>query len=135
MSNSILVLTPYLFNGIWVFDDPRTDLVREAFVAGIPEIFDALHKEHQIKNPKDGFNLLFSETPFPGYQLKADWLEEGTAEFGGNWYRAILPDGKVQDGWLCPALYKYFSVAPKVLYIRVESLPEGMVLQKSKSVV
>ena len=128
--NSILVLSPYRWNGIWVFDDPRTGLVREAFVAGIPEILQALHAEHKITDPDNGFNLFFSPTPFPGYQAKGEWVKEDE-QVGGNWYRATLPDGTTQDGWLCPALYKYFAEAPKELYIRVESLPPGTVLQKS----
>jgi hypothetical protein len=119
MSNSIVVISPYLWNGIWVFDDERTGLVKEALIAGVPEILQALHKEHKIVDPHKGFNLLFSPTPFPGYHAKGDWLKEGD---GGNWYRATLPDGSTQDGWLCPALFKYFAEAPKHLYIRVESI-------------
>ncbi len=40
--NSILVIKPYRYNGTWVFDDDRFDLVREPFVAGIPEMIDVL---------------------------------------------------------------------------------------------
>lgn len=127
-SNSILVLSPYRFNGIWVFDDDRTGLVKEAFVSGIPEILEALHAEHKIDDPDNGFNLYFSSKPFPGYQLKGDWVKE---EFEGNWYRTRLPNGELQDGWLCPALYKYFEKAPKELYIKVESLPKDVKLKKS----
>lgn len=130
--NSIMVLSPYNWNGIWVFDDARTGLVKEALVAGVPEILEALHQEHKIVNPKAGFNLLFSPTPFPGHHLKADWVREGD---GGNWYKATLPSGVEQEGWLCPALFKYFPSAPKELYIRVESLPPGTVLQTSGDVV
>jgi len=35
-SNSILVITPYSHNGLWVFDGPNAGLVREPFVAGAP---------------------------------------------------------------------------------------------------
>ena len=40
--NSIMVLKPYKWEGMWVFDDDRTGLVREPFVAGVPEILEAL---------------------------------------------------------------------------------------------
>jgi hypothetical protein len=29
------------------------------------------------------------------------------------------------EGWLCPALLKYFDHAPKELYAKAESLPES----------
>lgn len=118
LENSIMVLTPYRHNGMWVFDDPETGLVREPFVSGVPEILDALLVRQGVVSPETGFRLVFSASPFPGHQLKAGWLRP---EFGGNWYGVDTPSGQV-EGWLCPALYKYFSEAPKELYVRVESL-------------
>jgi hypothetical protein len=64
-SNSIQVLMPYFHNGLWVFDDPTTGLVREPFVAGVPDLLEALLAHHNIDG-RNGFNLLFSVTPFPG---------------------------------------------------------------------
>jgi hypothetical protein len=64
-----------------VFDDPRVGLVREPFVAGIPAMMDKLVRE--ITNAENGFRLLFSATPFPGYITKLVWQRE---EAGGNWY-------------------------------------------------
>ena len=58
----------------------------------------------------------FSPAPFPGYQ-KAFQLDR--EEFGGNWYRC---DNPPTEGWLCPALFKYFDEAPKTLYARAEPL-------------
>jgi hypothetical protein len=40
--NSIMVLKPYKWEGMWVFDDDKTGLVREAFVASVPEFLEAL---------------------------------------------------------------------------------------------
>jgi hypothetical protein len=40
------------------------------------------------------------------------------AEYGGNWYR--WPD-KGMEGWLCPALFKYFDQAPTELFVSVSS--------------
>lgn len=60
-SNSIMLITPYFHNGLWVFDDPNAGLVREPFVAGAPEILEALLAHHNIDG-RNGFNLLFSAT-------------------------------------------------------------------------
>lgn len=117
-----MVLYPYLHYGTWVFDDEATGLVREAFVMGIPAILEDLHQRENIQHPETGFRLLFSANPFPSYQVKGSWLRE---ESGGNWYRT--EDGK--EGWLCPALFKYFPSAPENIYIRAETLNEP--LQKS----
>jgi hypothetical protein len=110
--NSISVIFPYRDQGTWVFDDDRVGLVREPFVSGIPEMIDRL--VHDIPNAQSGFKLLFSAAPFPGYTIKLDWRRE---EYGGNWYFAE-PLGA--EGWLCPALFKYFSSAPREIYARAE---------------
>ena len=65
-------------------------------------------------NAQKGFRLLFSATPFPGYKVKLEWRRE---EYGGNWY--FSPDFKM-EGWLCPALFKYFDEAPKEIYVKAE---------------
>ena len=67
-ANAIMVISPYDYDGTWVFDDPRVGLVREPFVAGISEMMDVLIAD--IPNAKDGFRLLFSANPFPDYQKK-----------------------------------------------------------------
>ncbi|MBW2645956.1 MAG: hypothetical protein JRE23_07235 [Deltaproteobacteria bacterium] len=107
-ANSIFVVSPYKYYGTWVFDDPRVGLVREPFVAGIPEMIDKLVKD--IPNADQGFRLLFSASPFPGYTLKLTWVRE---ERGGNWYFCKEYNS---EGWLCPALFKYFDEAPKEIY-------------------
>lgn len=115
--NAIQVLTPYRHGGTWVFDDERTGLVQEPFVCGIPIMIDSLVET--IPNADQGFRLLFSVHPFPGSQRKLSWLRP---EAGGNWYRADEP---ALDGWLCPALFKYFEQAPAELYVRAEPLMDG----------
>jgi hypothetical protein len=37
-----MVISPCFYNGLWVFDDPEADLVREPFVMGAPEILEAM---------------------------------------------------------------------------------------------
>ncbi|OUL19413.1 DUF6717 family protein [Nostoc sp. 106C] len=99
---------------MWVFDDDKVGLVREPFVAGADKIIDRLVAN--IPNAEAGFNLLFSARPFPGYQAKFDWQRE---EYGGNWYyNAELNI----EGWLCPALFKYFHEAPKELYAQCKAI-------------
>ena len=114
--NSILTLKPYWYNGTWVFDDARVNLSKEAFVAGIPEMINHMTKD--IPNARKGFRLLFSANEFPGYQLKIKWVREGD---GGNWYYS---DKLKMEGWLCPALFKYFKDAPKRIYAKAESINE-----------
>jgi len=111
MNNSIRLISPYKYNGIWVFDDEQVGLVREAFVAGADLIIDRLVES--IPNASDGFNLLFSHTPFPGYQIMLEWIEK-EQEYGGNIYFCEEYD---ITGWLCPALYLYFETAPPLLYL------------------
>lgn len=110
--NSIMIISPYRCYGTWVFDDPSVGLVREPFVAGIPEIIDRLVAN--IPNADKGFRLYFSGKPFPGYLDRLKWLRE---EFGGNWY--LILSVPAIEGWLCPALFKYFESAPKEIYVKV----------------
>ena len=119
MDNSIIVIFPYRYESMWVFDDEATDLVREPFVSGIPEIIDLL--VINIPNADKGFKLLFSGNPFPGYQLEMVWLRE---EYGGNWYRWQKEN---KEGWLCPALFKYFATAPQNIYCLAEKLNKSVV--------
>src|SRR5947209_2173344 len=115
--NSILLIKPYWYEGTWVFDDPATGLVREPFVAGVPEMIDRLVAD--IPGARErGFRLLFSANSFPGYQAQ---FVRAQAESGGMWYRT-QPPLPPMEAWLCPALFKYFETAPPVLYVKVEPL-------------
>jgi len=113
-NNSIMVIEPYRHAGTWVFDDPRVGLVQEPFVSGIPEMIDILVRD--LPDASAGFRLLFAAAPFPGYSLKLDWRR---GEYEGNWYHAPAYG---MEGWLCPALFKYFDQAPRELYVKAESL-------------
>lgn len=50
--------------------------------------------------------------------MKLEWRR---GEFGGNWY--FSPEFNL-EGWLCPALFKYFDQAPKEIFVKVEANPE-----------
>ena len=102
--------------GVWVFDDPARGLVREPFVAGADKMIDRVVAD--IPHAAKGFTLTFSATPFPGHQYRLDWLRQ---EDGGNWYASEQLD---MEGWLCPALFKYFTEAPRELYARAEPKTE-----------
>jgi hypothetical protein len=110
--NSILVIHPYKRQGVWAFDDPAVGLVQEPFVAGADVIIDRMVES--IPNAADGVTFLFSAAPFPGSQHEFHWRRE---ESGGNWY--FSPEYNL-EGWLCPALFKYFDEAPKRLYVQVK---------------
>ena len=113
-ANSIMVIQPYRHNGTWVFDDVSAGLVQEPFVAGVPEMIDLLVKD--VSNSDSGFRMLFSAREFPGYAYKLRWDRE---ESGGNYY--ILEEAKM-EGWICPAMFKYFETAPPELYVKAEPI-------------
>jgi hypothetical protein len=112
--NSILLITPYKHHGSWVFDDPAVGLVREPFIAGIDTMIDQLVAN--IPDAERGFRAFFSATPFPGYEVKLTWRR---TDSGGNWYFA---EKFGSEGWLCPALYKYFEKAPSEIFVKAEPL-------------
>ena len=77
--NAINVVVPYRCHGTWVFDDPRVGLIQEPFVAGADNMIDRVVAD--IPDAEHGFTLIFSTTPFPGYQYRLDWRGE---EGGGS---------------------------------------------------
>ncbi|MDJ0743050.1 MAG: hypothetical protein QNJ32_06775 [Xenococcaceae cyanobacterium MO_167.B27] len=114
MSNQMMVIFPYLYEGTWVFDDRERNLEKEPFVCGIPEMINIMTKD--IADANSGFRMLFSFAPFPDYQVELVYLRE---EFGGNWYYWEKYD---LEGWLCPAMFKYFENTPKKIYCKAEKI-------------
>lgn len=111
-NNQIKVIEPYWAKGTWVFDDKATGLRAEPFVHGIPEMISRLVED--IPAARKGFRLTFSAQEFPGYELA---VERGDPRSGGYYYR----DPKTgRQGWLCPALYKYFRKAPETIYVKAD---------------
>lgn len=106
--NSIIAIHPYMTQGIWVFDDAAVGLREEPFISGADTIIE--HMVAGIPDARDGFTLLFSGNAFPGYQLELEWVR---ADMSGNWYRSQTLG---MEGWLCPALLKYFESPPARLY-------------------
>jgi hypothetical protein len=110
--NSLFVIAPYKYEGMWVFDDPAVGLSKEPFIAGIDTMIDKIVAG--IPSADKGFRAIFSAAQFPGADFKLEWCRE---ESGGNWYYS---DQSKMEGWLCPALLKYFPSAPREIYVKVE---------------
>jgi len=98
---------------MWVFDDPRAGLAQEPFVAGADEMIDRVVA--RLPNADKGFVMVFSAFPFPGHQFRLEWRRE---ECGGNVYYAPDLDA---EGWLCPALLRYFEQPPAEIYVQVKA--------------
>jgi hypothetical protein len=54
MKNSIFVIKPYKWNGMWVFDDERVGLDKEPFVAGADTMIDTAVQLKGIPNAPNG---------------------------------------------------------------------------------
>jgi hypothetical protein len=111
--NAINIIAPYKHHGMWVFDDPRVGLVQEPFVSGADTMIDRVVAE--IPDAEQGFTLIFSGGSFPGHQFRLEWRR---ADGSGNWYYSQDLD---MEGWLCPALLRYFAEPPKEIYVQVKA--------------
>ncbi len=123
MSNA-LELYPYQIGNCWVFDDSRAGLKEEAFVLGMSEIITRVINHQKIPNASKGFRMIFSHESFDGYHALINKVPGGNRE-EGNWYEGEVC-GAFMKGWLCPALYLYFSDAPSRIFMRAETLPENV---------
>lgn len=111
--NSIHVIHPYKYEGMWVFDEARVGLVREPFVSGADTAIDLMVEG--VPDAAKGFSMVFAGIPFPGHQHE---FHLGRAEAEGHWYSA---PGLGLEGWLCPALLKCFDKPPERLYVQVRA--------------
>ena len=111
--NSLFVIAPYEYLGMWVFDDARVGLEAEPFVGGADTIIDQLVEG--IQDADKGFRITFSAGPFPGYSHRLDWVRQ---ELSGNVYHLSELE---MEGWLCPALFKYFAEAPKECHLKEDA--------------
>lgn len=112
--NSINIIKPYKYLDMWGFDDEKVGLLQEPFVSGADTLIDKATKS--IPNAENEFILIFSKDYFPDTDLCLEWQRSDNA---GNWYYSKEFD---TEGWLCPALFKYFTDAPKNLYIKVKAI-------------
>jgi hypothetical protein len=110
--NAINVIAPYKYEGLWVFDDPRVGLIQEPFVGGADRIIDQMVAG--LPDADSGFVLMFSAMEFPGYQFKLEWRRPDRS--GNVYYEPSLN----LEGWLCPALLRYFKEPPPEVFVLVK---------------
>lgn len=118
--NSIMVIEPYIWKRMWVFDDEATGLKREPFVSGADILCDYIldqvtqhmvDKEAELVN---SFTAIFSATHFPSAKIKLALVKTEDEGNGGTDY--YWKERKL-NVWLCPALLKYFPTPPGNIYI------------------
>jgi hypothetical protein len=110
--NALIAIYPYKYQGLWVFDDEKVGLCQEPFISGADTVIDRMTEN--IPDAVNGFRLIFSTSPFPGCNAVFQRRHEDS---GGYWYYSEELD---QEGWLCPALFKYFDTAPATIYAKFE---------------
>lgn len=109
--NAMNVINPYLWNGLWVFDDPAKELDKEPLVEGADTFLDLMTEGF----PKEACVVMFSGSQFPSAQLVLHKVGNGVG--GGTDYEHRDTDHQM---WLCPALFKYFDVAPEKIFLSVK---------------
>ena len=110
--NQINVISPYRYLDMWVFDDPKVGLLAEPFVGGADTMIDSVTAE--LADPQHGFTMIFSANAFPNYGFCLEWRRK---EGSGNIYYSQSLDA---EGWLCPALLRYFVEPPQELFVSVK---------------
>jgi hypothetical protein len=110
--NAINLIAPYRYLDMWVFDDQRVGLSAEPFVGGADTMIDRIVAD--IPNAESGFIMVFSQHAFPDCQFRLDWRR---SERDGNVYYSQDLDA---EGWLCPALFRYFDEPPASIYVQVK---------------
>jgi hypothetical protein len=109
--NQLMTLEVYKFGKMWAFDDEARGLLREPFIAGMDKILDAIAKKLKARR----ISVTFSGSKFPGFNYT---LNKAASESGGVWY---ICEELGMKGWLCPAMFKYFTTAPGRIYIKAEA--------------
>jgi hypothetical protein len=85
--------------------------LREPFISGT----DTLERLAHLARADHGFLTVFPASYFPDAQIVLEWLRE---EGGGNVYGWAE---KEMEGWLCPALLRYFEQASAKLHVQVKA--------------
>jgi len=139
MSNDhpeLLEIHPYLDgSSTWVFDDDSTGLEREPFVMGVSEMITEMVLAKGIDG-SPGITIQFSNQPFEGCDVVLKYTRPGDPSFYyrddqpewnrcGNWYEGEV-NGSTMQGWLCPALGKYFAERPRTIAVKILPLREGV---------
>ena len=116
MSEPIHAIEPFRYHGLLFLRDSAVDLHQQSLVSGAYIMMEKLARA--IPDAEAGFVLLFSAAPFPGYQVHLEWQR---SQSGGYWYHSRELR---EDGWLTPALLKYFPEPPPDIYVQAK--PRGV---------
>jgi hypothetical protein len=120
-----MTIYPYFdpSSGCWLFDDEQAGLKAEPFVLGMSEMLTRLVTHLAIEQATRGFCLQFSAHPIP-HDVELQWVraENPRDPMAGHWYRGLVA-GREMEGWLCPALYRYFETAPRRIFVKASPLP------------
>src|SRR6266567_1232369 len=73
--NSLFVIAPYKYEGMWVFDDPAVGLSKEPFIAGIDTMIDKVVAS--IPDADKGFRAIFSAAQFPRGRFQTEMVPRG----------------------------------------------------------
>ena len=101
----------YNRNGTWFFDDAEKDVHEEPFVEGSSEIISEF--QAQLGYSGDRLTLTFSDAPYDGHEHVLEWKDSREERTWNQYYCENLN----MFGWLCPVLLKYFTKAPKKLFV------------------
>jgi len=114
-NNALHRIQIFMYKGQWVFDDESKGINKEPFVFGIPAIINAKAMKILGTVPKR-MSVTFASTLLPIVNVE---LERTVREHGGAWY---IEKSLGYEGWLCPALLKYFKKPPKHIYIYLDEV-------------
>lgn len=114
LNNKMFAVYPYKHLDMWVFDDDSVGLVKEPFVGGTDLMIEKAIETFKLKNAEDGFALIFSNKKFKEFNVELIRQRESD---GGNYYSWKYHN---MEGWLCPALLKYFDAAPEKIYAEIK---------------
>jgi len=90
MSNAMLCIEIYKFNGTWCFTDKDRELLHEPFVLGIPEIINKALEDQNIYEDNKNYRILFAAREFPACH---GVLMRQNEEMGGAWYSCNAQTG------------------------------------------
>ncbi len=120
-ANSIMTIHTYKYYGVWVFDDEKMGLDKEAFVGGAHTLLD------KFDNGSGELTIVFSAMAFPGHQICLNLVETVENGEGGSTY---FCEELKHTAWFCPALLKYMSPPPGVILCKINL---GAVLKSHRS--
>jgi hypothetical protein len=100
-----------------------TEYILSPMIIGVDRLINIGCKMREIKNPQNGFWMLFSENYFPNSDVLFEFIEQ---KYDGWIYKVsemnlkgLTPD---QSAWICPYMKFYYPEPPEKLYLKIESI-------------